>query len=236
MGSLAISVMTIFPAMIEDFTGYGIVRRAIGKNLLDVRAVDIRDAAEDRHRTVDDTPYGGGAGMVMKPDILERCLESIVPADRNERPPVLYLTPQGRRFDQSEANRLSMEDEIVLVCGRYRGIDERFRERCVTDEISIGDYVLSGGEVAAMVVIDALSRLIPGVMSDFESGLGDSFQDGLLDCPWYTRPEEFRGMRVPDVLLGGNHKEIAEWRKRKSMERTKDRRPDLLDGAVDGNE
>jgi len=229
MGKLSVHVLTIFPDMIEHFLRYGIVRRAVEKNLLDVSVVNIRDAADDRHRTVDDMPYGGGAGMIMKADVMAKSLESAVFSGRSIRPAVIFLTPQGRRFDQSEANRLSMIDEFVLVCGRYRAVDERFREMYVTDEISIGDFVLSGGEAAAMVVIDAVSRLIPGVLSDFESGIEDSFQNNMLDCPWYTRPEEFRGNRVPDVLLSGNHAAIKKWRHEQALLRTRERRPDLMD-------
>jgi tRNA (guanine37-N1)-methyltransferase len=171
--------------------------------------------------------------MVMKVDVLAAALESTSPFREGNNPRVIYLTPQGKRFDQSEANRMSLMGGFVLVCGRYREIDERFRDIFVTDELSIGDYVLTGGEPAAMVVIDAVARLIPGAMGDFESGMEDSFQNGLLDCPWYTRPEEFRGHRVPDVLMSGNHAEINKWRSEQSIMRTRERRPDLL---ANGNE
>ncbi len=214
--------------MFEGFLNQGIISRGLDANLLDVNVHNIRDAAKDRHRTVDDIPYGGGAGMVMKADVLADCLESTEPFESGRNVPVCFLTPQGRTFSQTDANRMSLLDEFVLICGRYRGIDERFRERFVTDEISIGDFVLSGGEPAAMVVIDAVARLVPGVMGDFESGIDDSFQNGLLDCPWYTRPDDFRGMKVPEVLKSGNHAKIKEWRNKKSMARTRERRPDLL--------
>lgn len=223
-----VHVLTIFPGMFDGFLRFGMVKRAVEKGHLMVVPQDIRDAAADRHRTVDDTPYGGGAGMVMKPDILAKSLNATEPFLAGRKPPVILLTPQGRRFDQALANEMSMMDEYVLVCGRYRAIDERFRERYVTGEISIGDYVLSGGEPAAMVVIDAVARLIPGVLGDFESGIEDSFQNGLLDAPWYTRPEEFEGLRVPDVLLTGNHREIEKWRQEQAYERTRSHRPDLL--------
>ena len=229
MAGLSVYVLTIFPGMVESFLQYGIVKRAVEKELFSVSVTNIRDTAKDRHRTVDDTPYGGGAGMIMKPDVLAESLKSIEPFLEGRKPRVILLTPQGKRFDQSQANRLSLKNEFVLICGRYRAIDERFRELYVDEEISIGDYVLSGGEAAAMVVIDAVARLIPGVMGDFESGMGDSFQDGFLDCPWYTRPEMFEGLKVPDVLLSGNHAGIKEWRSKQSKERTKARRPDLLD-------
>ena len=229
MGRVSVSVLTIFPEMIDSFVKFGIIRRAIEKKLFALEVCNIRDSAHDRHRTVDDTPYGGGAGMIMKPDILAKSLKSSSAFRENKRPHVIFLTPQGKRFDQSWANRLSMLDEFVLVCGRYRAVDERFRELYVTDELSIGDYVISGGEAAAMVVIDTIVRLIPGVLNDFESGIEDSFQNGLLDCPWYTRPETFEDHKVPDVLLSGNHKDIKKWRSQQSLQRTRNRRSDLLD-------
>jgi tRNA (guanine37-N1)-methyltransferase len=228
MPRLSVHVLTIFPGIIESFIKYGIVRRAIDKEIFRINVINIRDSATDRHLTVDDTPYGGGAGMIMKPDILAASLKSTDPFREGRRPPVIFLTPQGKCFNQSWANRLSLLDEFVLVCGRYRAVDERFRELYITDELSIGDYVLSGGEAAALVVIDTIVRLIPGVLNDFESGIEDSFQNGLLDCPWYTRPEIFEGIRVPEVLLSGNHAEIKKWREEQSLKRTRQRRPDLL--------
>ena len=233
MKGLKVYVLTIFPGMIEKFLNYGIVRRAIEKELFSVSIVNIRDAAGDKHKTVDDKPYGGGAGMIMKPDILASSIESTVPFKKNKQTDVIFLTPQGKRFNQSKANKLSMLDEVILVCGRYRAIDERFRELYVTEELSVGDFVLSGGEPAAMVIIDAVARLIPGVLNDFESGIEDSFQTNLLDCPWYTRPEIFKGHKVPDVLLSGNHAEIKKWRYEQSVKRTSQRRPDLLDNSKD---
>ncbi|MBN1291519.1 MAG: tRNA (guanosine(37)-N1)-methyltransferase TrmD [Candidatus Latescibacteria bacterium] len=228
MGGMSVSVLTIFPDMIKSFIKFGIVKRAIEKKLFSVEIINIRDSATDRHRTVDDTPYGGGSGMIIKPDILAASLKSAKPFREGRIPRVFFLTPQGRRLDQSYANEISLLDEYVLVCGRYRAVDERFRELYVTDELSIGDYVISGGEAAAMVVIDAVTRLLPGVLNDFESGIDDSFQNGMLDCPWYTRPETFEGRRVPDVLVSGNHSEIQKWRSIKSLQRTKEKRPDLL--------
>ena len=228
MEHLAVHILTLFPAIIEDYACYGIVRRAVERNILGIDAINIRDAATDKHGTVDDTPYGGGAGMIMKADVLARSLQSVV--TRQDSPGrVILLTPQGRTFNQSIANELSMAGEFTLICGRYRGIDERFCERYVTDELSIGDYVLTGGEPAALVVLDAVARLIPGVMNDFESGLEDSFQDDLLDCPWYTRPLEFEGLTVPDVLLGGDHRKIRAWRTAEAERRTLARRPDLIE-------
>jgi len=233
MNSLSVHVITIFPDMIDCFLRFGIVKRAIEKGIIQVSLTNLRDSAFDRHGTVDDTPYGGGAGMVMKPDVLAASLRSTAPFLQGRHAPVIYLTPQGKRFDQEEANRLSMAGEFVLICGRYRGIDERFVERYVTEELSIGDYVLSGGEAAAMVVIEAVSRLVPGAMQDFESGIEDSFQDGMLDCPWYTRPEVFEGMKAPDVLLNGNHARIKKWRQEESLKRTRLKRPDLLEHERD---
>jgi tRNA (guanine37-N1)-methyltransferase len=225
---MRIDVLTIFPDLIRDILSYSIPGRAIEAGLVDVRAHDLRDHTDDRHRTVDDAPYGGGAGMVFKPEPIARALEAIQ-AEVKAPGKVIFLTPEGERLDQPMANRLSMEDHLVLLCGRYRGVDERVRQLHVTDEVSIGDYVLSGGELAALVLIDAVVRLIPGAVGDAESALEDSFQNGLLDCPWYTRPNVFEGLSVPEVLLGGNHAEIAEWRHAEALRRTRERRPDLLD-------
>ena len=224
---MRIDVLTIFPDLIRLALSYSIPGRAIEAGLLTVTAHDLRDQTDDVHRTVDDTPYGGGAGMVMKPEPLARALSEIE-KDSGQPAPVIYLTPEGARLDQSILNRLSVADHLVLLCGRYRGIDERIRERYVTEEISVGDYVLSGGELPALVLIDGIARLIPGAVGDAESALDDSFQNGLLDCPWYTRPREFEGLTVPEVLLGGDHKQIVEWRREKAAERTRARRPDLI--------
>ncbi len=228
MNRLDMHVLTLFPEMIESFLRFGILQRAAERDLIRISTADIRKFAVDRYGSVDDTPYGGGAGMVMRADVLAACLDSLDPIKEGRGIPVIYLSPQGRRFDQDYANRLSMLPEFVLVCGRYRGIDERFIDRHVTEELSIGDYVLSGGEVAAMAVIEAVARLVPGVMNDFESGLEDSFQDGLLDCPWYTRPAEFEGLRVPEALMSGDHARIGKWREREALARTRARRPDIL--------
>ena len=226
-------VLTIFPDLIRDALAYSISGRVLKSGLAEVQIHDIREYANDRHRSVDDAPYGGGAGMVYKPEPIARALKAVLPAE-GVSPKVIFLTPEGQRLDQSTTNRLSMESRLVLLCGHYRGIDERIRLRYVTDEISIGDYVLSGGELPALVLMDAVIRLLPGAIGDAESALGDSFQDGLLDCPWYTRPSVFEGLRVPEVLLGGDHRKIAEWRHEEALKRTRERRPDLLADGYEG--
>ena len=226
MRPMHIDFLTIFPDLIREVVAYGISGRAIQSGLVDVVAHDLRDFSDDEHRTVDDTPYGGGAGMVFMPRPVARALGAIQEAGRPLEH-VIFLTPEGKRLDQKTANRLSLAPNLVFLCGRYRGIDERVRELYVTEEISVGDYVLSGGELPALVLMDAIVRLIPGSMGDAESALEDSFQNGLLDCPWYTRPREFEGLRVPDVLLSGDHRKIAGWRHDAALERTRKRRPDL---------
>ncbi len=222
---MRIDVLTIFPDLIRDALGYSIPSRAIKAGLAEVEAHDLRDYTDDRHRTVDDTPYGGGAGMIFKPEPIARALQDIEP-EADSR--VIFMTPEGQRLDQKLANRLSLSPHLILLCGHYRGIDDRIRARYVTDEISIGDYVLSGGELPALVLIDAVLRLLPGAIGDAESALEDSFQNGLLDCPWYTRPQEFEGLKVPEVLLSGDHREITAWRAEEARKRTQERRPDLL--------
>jgi tRNA (guanine37-N1)-methyltransferase len=204
--------------------GHSIVGRAIDRGLLEVALTDVRSFATDRHRTVDDYPYGGGPGMVMKPDTLFAAAESVARAGS----PVILLTPQGRVFTQGIVAELAREEQLTLVCGHYEGVDERVREHLATDELSIGDYVLTGGELPAMVVIDAVARLLPGVLGGADSTSEESHSAGLLEYPQYTRPPSFRGQDVPDVLLSGNHAEIAKWRRRQALLRTARRRPDLL--------
>jgi tRNA (guanine37-N1)-methyltransferase len=225
---LKFDVVTIFPRMIEAGLAEGVVGRGIEKGLVDVRVHDLRAFTTDRHRTVDDMPYGGGPGMVMKVEPFVRALEAIR-AERGAPGAVVLLSPQGRRFDQVEAGRLSGLGHVVLLCGRYEGIDERVRELVATDELSIGDFVVSGGETPALIVIDAVSRLVPGVVGDQESVEQDSFAQGILDHPHYTRPAEFEGRRVPDVLLSGHHAEVRRWRMKQALLRTRDRRPELID-------
>jgi tRNA (guanine37-N1)-methyltransferase len=221
---MRIDVITIFPDLILDVLNYSIPKRAIAAGLLSVVAHDLRDYTDDKHKTVDDTPYGGGAGMIFKPEPIARALKALPEGGR-----VVFLSPEGRTLTQAVANEFSLAEHLVLLCGHYRGIDERIREQYIDDEISIGDYVLSGGELPALVLIDAMIRLIPGAIGDAESALEDSFQNGLLDCAWYTRPREFEGRTVPDELLRGNHKKIAQWRRDNALQRTRDRRPDLLE-------
>lgn len=226
---LTFDIVTIFPAMIEQPLAAGIIGRAIERGMLDVKVRDLRDFTTDRHRVVDDVPYGGGPGMVLKPDPIFRALEAIE-AERGAPLTVILTSPQGSRFTQAVAQRLSGVAHIVLLCGRYEGFDDRVSER-VSEELSIGDYVLTGGELPALVVLDAVARFVRGVVGDEQSVAADSFSRGLLDFPQYTRPAEIETLRVPDVLLSGNHAEIRRWRKREALSRTLDRRPDLLDEA-----
>ena len=217
-------VLTLFPQMIYDGTSHSILGRAVGNGLININCVDIRQFAINKHGQVDDAPYGGGAGMVlMAPPIYDAYRSLEVPPGRR----VVYLSPQGRPFKQSIAEELSGESEIILLCGHYEGVDERIIEEIVTDEISIGDYVLSGGEQAAMVLIDAVSRLVPGVLGKEVSHQDESFTAGLLEYPHYTRPPVFMGREVPPILLSGHHGEIAKWREKQSIVRTKEKRPDL---------
>ena len=224
-------VMTLFPEMIERAMNESITGRAIKAGYISVDAVNIRDFANNKHNRVDDYPYGGGAGMVMQAEPVYRCYESICHSIGNERPRVVFMTPQGRTFNQKIAEELSQEEDLVLLCGHYEGIDERVLEKIVTDNVSIGDYVLTGGELPAMVMIDCISRLVPGVLNNDVSAEIESFHDNLLEYPQYTRPEVYQGMRVPEVLLSGHHKNIETWRRQQSIRRTLERRPDLLEEA-----
>src|SRR5262245_14062974 len=224
-------IVTIFPRMIEAGLSEGIISRGIAGGLLDVQVHDLRDFTTDRHRSVDDMPYGGGPGMVMKPEPLMRAVAHIS-ATRGTPGAVVLLSPQGRAFTQAEAARLVARGHVALLCGRYEGVDERVRELVATEEISIGDYVLSGGELPALVVLDAVSRLVPGVVGDEQSVAEESFSRGVLDYPHYTRPAEVAGRRVPDVLLSGHHAEVRRWRRKAALARTLERRPDLLADAA----
>lgn len=222
-------VLTIFPDMISAYLQEGVLGRGIKKGLVDVRTVNIRDFARGVHKTTDDRPYGGGDGMVMKPGPIYRALKAV---DRMEGESlVVLLSPQGQRFDQEVAWELSGWKQLVLVCGRYEGVDERVKLTCVDRELSIGDYVLSGGELGAMVIMDAVSRLVPGVLGGERSNIEDSFEEGLLEYPQYTRPRVFQGHEVPPILLSGDHGKIRAWRRREALRRTYKRRPDLLSKA-----
>jgi tRNA (guanine37-N1)-methyltransferase len=223
-------ILTLFPDMFGGPFDESIIRRGQDKGLIQIALHQIRDYTVDRHRTVDDAPYGGGAGMLMKPEPLSAASESV--KKLNTDATVLLTTPQGRPLTQKLAQELSLKPGLIIICGRYEGIDERIHQRYVDQEISIGDYVLSGGELAAMVVVDCVTRLIPGVLGSDESALTDSFGDGLLEHPQYTRPPEFNGLAVPAPLLSGNHAEIIRWRREQSLKRTAERRPDLLAQAV----
>jgi len=216
-------IFTLFPEMFQGPFAESILKRAQERGLLSIALHNIREATTDKHHVVDDYPYGGGAGMVMKPDPIFAAVESI-----HQGGPIILLTPQGRPFTQQIARELSQQERITLLCGHYEGIDERVRQHLVTDELSLGDYVLTGGELAAMIIVDATSRLLPGVLGGEASTLEESHSSGLLEYPHYTRPPEFRGWRVPNVLLSGNHAEIAKWRRKEAIRRTKERRPDLF--------
>lgn len=223
-------VVTIFPEMFDGLLDVGVLKRAINNRLIEVNLTDIRDFTTDKHRSVDDYQFGGGSGMLLKPDPLFKSVESIQQQQSLDiNVPVILMSPQGRTLSQKIVEDLSRFENLVLICGRYEGVDERVREHLVTDEISIGDYVLSGGELAAMVLIETISRLIPGVLGSIESAEDDSFTSELLQNPQYTRPSLFRDWSVPEVLLSGDHKEIEKWRRQEALRRTHQRRPDLLD-------
>lgn len=231
--ALRIDIVTALPGIVEGPLGHSIIRRAVDKGMVEIRVFDLRDFATDRHRQIDDYPYGGGAGMVLKPEPLFACIESIIEEARlgsSQVDEVVFLTPDGEVLDQSTCGELSLKGHVILIAGHYKGIDQRVRDVLVTREISIGDYVLSGGELPALVLVDAMIRLVPGVLGDEVSALSDSFMDGLLDAPAYTRPAEFRGMRVPKVLLSGDHLRVDDWRDEERYRKTKERRPDLLAG------
>ena len=225
---LHIDILTVVPELLEGPFSHSILKRAQDKGLLTVKAHNLRQWAINKHMQVDDYAFGGGAGMVLMCEPLANAIESLQQTGAYDE--IIYLTPDGKTFQQSMANRLSMLKRLLLICGHYKGIDERFRTQYVTLEISIGDYVLSGGEIAAAVITDSIGRLIPGVLNDETSALFDSFQDNLLAPPVYTRPADFRGMQVPEILLQGDPKKVEEWRFEQSIQRTRERRPDLLEG------
>ena len=226
---MRIDIVTALPGIVSGPLQHSILDRAARKGLVDIHVHDIRDYTMDKHRQVDDYPYGGGAGMVLKPEPIFGCIEHIGELTGSAVDEVIYLTPDGEVLNQEIATELSLLDHVVLLAGHYKGVDQRVRDALVTREISIGDYVLSGGELPALVLVDAIVRLLPGVLGDAESALSDSFQNGMLDAPVYTRPAEFRGMGVPEVLLSGDHRKVEDWREEQRMTRTKARRPDLLE-------
>jgi tRNA (guanine37-N1)-methyltransferase len=224
---MRIDVVSGLPKLLESPFQESILKRAQAKGWVELHVHDLREFAHDRHHSIDDTPYGGGAGMILKPEPIFECVERLQAERQYDE--IILLAADGEVFNQSVANELSLCGTIMLLCGHYKGVDERVRETLVTRELSIGDYVLTGGELAAAVLVDAVARLIPGVLNDGESALTDSFQDGLLGSPQYTKPAEYRGLKVPEVLLSGNHTEIAKWREQQRKDRTKIRRRDLLE-------
>lgn len=221
-------IMTLFPDMIMQGLSTSITGRAMQKDLIRIEAVNIRDFTTEKHGQVDDYPYGGGAGMVMQAEPIYRTWEAIT-SRIGKKPRVVYMTPQGSVFHQGMAEEFAKEEDLIILCGHYEGVDERVLEMIVTDQVSIGDYVLTGGELPAMVMVDCISRLVPGVLNNNVSAEFESFHDNLLEYPQYTRPEEFMGRRVPDILLSGHHANIEQWRKEQSVKRTRERRPDLLE-------
>lgn len=229
--------MTLFPEMIEACSNTSIIKRGVENNLINIKAVNIRDYTLDKHNKVDDYPYGGGAGMLMQAQPVYDCYKAIeaeimANTGSDSKPKVLFMSPQGKTFNQKHAQEYAKEDNLILLCGHYEGIDERVLEKIVDEEISIGDFVLTGGELPAMTIIDCISRLVPGVLHNEGSAGEESFENDLLEYPQYTRPEEWMGERVPDVLLSGHHANIAKWRKDKSIERTKNKRPDLYERYI----
>lgn len=222
---LRIDVLSAVPDLLESPLNHSIVGRAQSNGLVEVLIHDLRDYSTDKHRKIDDYPYGGGSGMVLSPQPIFDCIDKL--ASERDYDEIIFTSPDGERFEQNSANRLSIQKNLIFLCGHYKGVDQRVRDELITKEFSIGDVVLSGGELPVLMMADAIIRLIPGVLGDAESALSDSFQDDLLDAPVYTRPTDFRGLKVPEILLSGDHKKIKEWRSSKSEERTKLKRPDL---------
>ena len=221
---MKIHILTLFPEFFQNLISYSIIGRAIDEGKIEIDCVNIRDFSKNKHKKVDDTPYGGGAGMVMQADVVYNAYKSI----KDENAKVIYLTPQGKVLNQKKVEELSKQEHLILLCGHYEGIDQRVLDKIVDEEVSIGDYVLTGGELAAAVMADAIVRIIPGVISDEQSALSDSFQDNLLAAPVYTRPADYKGWKVPDILLSGHEAKIKEWELQQSLERTRKLRPDLL--------
>lgn len=224
---MRIDIISAVPPLLGGPLNHSIVKRALDKELVEIHVHDLRDYTEDKHNKIDDYPYGGEPGMVLTPQPVFSCIEKL--KSEREYDEVIFTAPDGEVFDQTTANALSLQKNLIILCGHYKGVDQRVRDELITREISIGDFVLSGGELPAMIITDAIVRLLPGVLGDAGSALNDSFQDGLLEGPVYTRPSEFRGLKVPDVLLSGDHKKVAEWKQQQSLKRTKERRKDLYD-------
>jgi tRNA (guanine37-N1)-methyltransferase len=229
--AMKFTVLTLFPGMFAGPLDESMMKSAQDNGIVKIAIVDIRDFTSDRHRTADDYPFGGGSGMILKPEPVFQAVDSVLNGRPREAVPVILISPQGRRLDQNVARELARQDELVLLCGHYKGVDERIRDNLATDEISIGDYIITGGELGAMVVIDAVTRLLPGVLGDFASAETDTFYHGLLEHGQYTRPRDFRGGRVPEVLLSGDHEAIRVWRRRDALRKTLSRRPDLFESA-----
>lgn len=228
---MRIDILTLFPEMFDGVFSQSIIKRAIARGILEVHTHNIREYSKDKHHRVDDYPFGGGAGMVMMVEPIAECINKLKAERAYDA--VLFMAPDGKTFNQSKANQLSLYENIIILCGHYKGVDERVRQLFITEEISIGDYVLSGGEIAAMTIVDAVARILPGVLNDVTSALSDSFQDGLLSPPVYTRPADYMGHKVPDVLLSGNEKLIKEWQLKQQIERTAARRPDLYEQNIE---
>ncbi len=224
---MIVDIVTAFPAMVAGPIQESMIKRAVDNQAVQIRIHNLRSWTKDRHQTIDDTPYGGGAGMIYKVEPLYDCLQDVQSQDKSARQELILTSPRGRLFDQPTAVRLSLLDRVIIVCGHYKGIDERIKQFFPLQEISIGDYVLSAGELAALVIVDALVRLLPGTLHDIDSAFSDSFCEGLLDCDYYTRPEEFKGVEIPKILCSGDHQKIAEWKQQQREQITRERRPDL---------
>ncbi|MCS1351354.1 tRNA (guanosine(37)-N1)-methyltransferase TrmD [Mechercharimyces sp. CAU 1602] len=228
---MRIDVLSLFPEMFTGFLHTSIIKRAQEKGQVSIGVTNFRSYSTDKHHTVDDEPYGGGGGMVLKPEPIFKAVDDLLADDASQDIPIVLMSPQGERFTQKKAEELAAHSRLMLLCGHYEGFDERIRQQVVTEELSIGDYVLTGGELPAMVVMDSVIRLLPGVLGNHDSAVDDSFSTGLLEYPHYTRPAEYRGYKVPDILLSGHHANIATWRRQESLRRTFERRPDLLQSA-----
>jgi tRNA (guanine37-N1)-methyltransferase len=233
---MRIDILTLFPEMFPGVLENSIIGKAQEKGLVSFRVVNFREFAQNKHHQVDDYPYGGGGGMILKPEPIFLAVEDLLSSQEVKKPRVILTCPQGERYTQQKAESLAKEDHLIFICGHYEGYDERIREQLITDEISVGDFVLTGGELPALTIIDSIVRLIPGALGNENSAITDSFSTGLLEYPQYTRPAEFRGWKVPDILLSGHHGKIEEWRKRQSLERTLTRRPDLIEKIKDDPE